>query len=316
MKFFKINFLYFGLIFIIAGNISNAQAMGTRSLAMGEAYLGDYNYGDTVFYNPASLALQTKKYALVGGDISNISREVGGLNNYEALSAPLNGRTSLGLGMVIYKYNLPYIASINFGEGVVVSDISKVLDNQQIIIYNYATKWGKKPTGKINFGLNVYDIKRKLVATLKDGSEKIMLWSGLTIDAGVLLRPTKNFSVGFVAKNLNQVTILEPTEKTYSVGASLKNNLLTINADYVNINSKNNNSAQGNLRIGGEIKTSLGTKNKYYLALRGGMLEDDFYTFGLGIKIKNFIIEFAGLSPKKSTTTNKAVNYFSLQKLF
>jgi len=261
MKAIKIIFnqLFLTIIFLLNG-VYFVSALGTRAMAMGGASIGDYNQVDTVFYNPASLALQTNKYVLVGGEYTNVSRDFLGINNYLAINAPLSARIGLGMGSLVYRYNLTSFGNINFGEGVLVSDIKSVLDTQQYLIYNYATKMGKKLNGKINFGLKVYEIKRKLNVILKDGSEKWMLWSGITVDAGLLLKLSKNFSAGFIANNLNKVFILEPTAKSYSVGGSIRDSNFVVNADYVGFSSGNN--SKGEFRVGGEIKFNWGGKGK------------------------------------------------------
>jgi len=185
--------LIFSLVILVPGLLSaNFIGMnwGARPMALGETYVGLANDPSAVFWNPAGLSY-VNTYSLLASH-QNLY-EIGDLyNQMVAVSIPL-------------KF-------VHIGAGWSQINLLDEYAEQVIAVSAASIIWYKDIPIRFGLSLDNYSVRVPGYDDAKDASK-------FDIDAGLITTPLKNFSIGFVARN-----IFEPSIKLLSENEKLNRN--------------------------------------------------------------------------------------------
>ncbi|MBN2018583.1 MAG: conjugal transfer protein TraF [Candidatus Cloacimonetes bacterium] len=185
--------LIFSLVILVPGLLSaNFIGMnwGARPMALGETYVGLANDPSAVFWNPAGLSY-VNTYSILASH-QNLY-EIGDLyNQMVAVSIPL-------------KF-------VHLGAGWSQINLLNEYAEQVIAVSAASIIWYKNIPIRFGLSLDNYSLRVPGYDDAKDASK-------FDIDAGLITTPLKNFSIGFVARN-----IFEPSIKLLSENEKLNRN--------------------------------------------------------------------------------------------
>ena len=265
----RIGLLALFLLLIPIGLQGNFIGMnwGARPMALGEAYVGLANDPSAVFWNPAGLSY-VSHYSVLASH-QNLYGVNDLYNEMVAVSIPLKF-VHLGVGWT--QINLLH----EYSEQVIALSAASIL-------------WYKHIPIRFGLSLDNYSVRAPGYDDAKNAST-------IDVDAGLITTPLKNFSLGFVARNLfeRSVTMVSESEKikrNFALGAHYQwRDVVNFLLDY------NWDKDESSLHFGWEIWFF------DVFAPRMG-LNRDYLTVGFGIKAKNWTLDGAVYSHEELGST-------------
>ncbi len=265
----QIGLLALFLLLIPIGLQGNFIGMnwGARPMALGEAYVGLANDPSAVFWNPAGLSY-VSRYSVLASH-QNLYGVDDLYNEMVAVSIPLKF-VHLGVGWT--QINLLH----EYSEQVIALSAASIL-------------WYKHIPIRFGLSLDNYSVR-------VSGYDDAKNTSTFDVDAGLITTPLKNFSLGFVARNLfeRSVTMVSESEKikrNFAIGAHYQwRDVVNFLLDY------NWDNDESSLHFGWEIWFF------DVFAPRMG-LNRDYLTIGFGIKAKNWTLDGAVYSHEELGST-------------
>ena len=259
------------------GAVLLKESVGSRSLAMGDAYAGLSNGPDSIYLNPAGLAaVETPELGAM------YFKEIADMNLTAIQYAqPLNQLGSLGIGIESFSAGTMEVNYLN-GD-------SKSVNAQTDYIINAA--YGVHLKGGLSAGADLKYLNSKLAEAESANA--------VALDLGGLynLPQMKEVTLGLALQNMGggikYIDEKDPLPFTVRVGAAyqtqLQNNIFTISGD---LNKPKELSARFNL--GAECLYN------QVIALRAGYkfgYDVDSFTAGFGVKINRYRLDYA-FAPK------------------
>lgn len=260
-------FLHAESTFGQASDIFNIGA-GARTMAMGSAFTGLADDASAPYYNPAGLALLDEHQLM-------------------AMHAPLFLDSHYNYLASVHPFGDKY-GSIGISDALLVSDkfelrdtFNRVTDSNgkftnNAIFASYAHKLPMYLSG----GVNVKFIQQK-VASFDD--------SALGLDLGFLYKQHPLISVGLMLSNINSPKVkLDTANDTFNpvvrlgLASRVYKERLILTADFIKVQDE-------------DMTYGAGTEYKPHdlISFRAGYNANRSYTFGVGINIKPFKVDYA-----------------------
>ncbi len=192
--------------------------LGARALAMGNAQVATADNGYGFFYNPAALATLDKKELSLSYSSMSLDRNF----NFVGFSLPLAPVAGASIGWVnsgvgnlrAYNSNGDDVGAIDHGLNAIYASFAL-----KIIALAQADKQLQNvPSDLISVGVSVKFLRENV----DDNEDFNYKGSGLGIDLGVLIKPHKNFAIGYQVKDLNS-SLESNTNNLFERGSDLPN---------------------------------------------------------------------------------------------
>ncbi|MBN1385262.1 MAG: LysM peptidoglycan-binding domain-containing protein [Elusimicrobia bacterium] len=297
--------LYFTCLYAAFEDISP----GVRAAAMGGAYTAISNDSNAIFYNPAGLYLAKSNefmasygrlYMGLDDDSSISDSVVSYINPFGKYGTAGIGMHSLSLSglysekKILFSYGLRVVPKL--GIGLTMKSLSQKYGSD---------KYTEDAIDNEGNSLGVAD------PVFSQGKEK----SKLSMDFGILYRPAAKYNLGIVVQDLSSPDLalstgtVDKVEKTIRVGFAYMPKMSNMLLEIV--------SKSGNINCAAGFEKHF---KKESFALRGGLIfgSNDMrrLNFGLGIKQKNYKIDYAFLFPLVGIDDSSGIHKIAFSVLF